>query len=77
MIHTPDGSTLRACLGEDVEKGTWKEIDAGTVLTNYQRFADAVRAGKTQEPGFRHAANLQKILDLALLTEKERRELAV
>lgn len=77
VIHTPDGSTLRACLGEDTEKGIWKEIDAGTVLTNYQRFIDAIRAGKTQEPGFRHAADLQKILDLALLTEKERRELAV
>ncbi len=77
VIHTPDGSTLRACLGEDIEKGIWKDIDAGTVLTNYQRFIDAIRAGKTQEPGFRHAADLQKILDLALLTEKERRERAV
>jgi predicted dehydrogenase len=77
VIHTPDGSALRACLGEDIEKGIWKDIDAGTVLTNYQRFIDAIRAGKTQEPGFRHAADLQKILDLALLTEKERRELAV
>jgi predicted dehydrogenase len=77
VIHTPDGSTLRACLGEDIEKGIWRDIDAGTVLTNYQRFIDAIRAGKTEEPGFRHAADLQKILDLALLTEKERRELAV
>ncbi|KQS84746.1 MULTISPECIES: Gfo/Idh/MocA family protein [unclassified Rhizobium] len=77
VIHTPDGSTLRACLGEDIEKGIWKDIDAGTVLTNYQRFIDAVRAGKTAEPGFRHAADLQKVLDLAMLTEKERRELAV
>lgn len=77
VIHTPDGSTLRACLGEDIEKGIWKDIDAGTVLTNYQRFIDAIRAGRTEEPGFRHAADLQKILDLALVTEKERRELAV
>jgi predicted dehydrogenase len=77
VIHTPDGSTLRACLGDDIEKGIWKDIDAGTVLTNYQRFIDAVRAGKTGEPGFRHAADLQKVLDLAMVTEKERRELAV
>ena len=77
VIHTPDGSTLRACLGADIEKGIWKDIDAGTVLTNYQRFIDAVRAGKTAEPGFRHAADLQKVLDLAMVTEKERRELAV
>ncbi len=77
VIHTPDGSTLKACLGDDIEKGIWKDIDAGTVLTNYQRFIDAVRAGKTVEPGFRHAADLQKVLDLAMVTEKERRELAV
>ena len=77
VIHTPDGSTLKACLGEDIEKGVWKDIDAGTVLTNYQRFIDAVRAGKQAEPGFRHAAELQKVLDLAMVTEKERRELSV
>jgi len=77
VIHTPDGSTLKACLSDDIEKGIWKDIDAGTVLTNYQRFIDAIRAGKTAEPGFRHAADLQKVLDLAMVTEKERRELAV
>ncbi|WP_426228478.1 Gfo/Idh/MocA family protein [Pararhizobium sp. DWP3-4] len=77
VIHTPDGSMLKACLGDDIEKGIWKNIDAGTVLTNYQRFIDAVRAGKTVEPGFRHAADLQKVLDLAMVTEKERRELKV
>ena len=77
VIHTPDGSTLHACLGKDVEKGIWQEVDAGTVLTNYQRFIDAIAAGKTEEPGFRHAAELQKVLDLAMVTEKERRELAV
>lgn len=77
VIHTPDRSTLKACLGDDIEKGIWKDIDAGTVLTNYQRFIDAVRAGKPAEPGFRHAADLQKVLDLAMVTEKERRELAV
>jgi predicted dehydrogenase len=77
VIHTPDGSTLKACLGDDIEKGIWRDIDAGTVLTNYQRFIDAVRAGKPAEPGFRHAADLQKVLDLAMVTEKERRELAV
>jgi len=77
VIHTPDGSTLKACLGDDIEKGIWRDVDAGEVLTNYQRFIDAVREGKTVEPGFRHAADLQKVLDLAMVTEKERRELSV
>ena len=70
-------STLLACLGADVETATWRDVDAGTVPTNYQRFVAAVREGKAEDPGFRHAANLQKVLDLAMETEAGRRELAV
>ncbi|MCJ8052806.1 Gfo/Idh/MocA family oxidoreductase [Shinella curvata] len=77
VIHSTEGSQLRGCLGEDVEKAIWRDIDAGTVPTNYQRFAAAVLAGQPVEPGFRHAADLQKILDLAIETEKERREMKV
>jgi predicted dehydrogenase len=77
VIHSTEGSRLRGCLGEDVEKAVWREIDAGTVPTNYQRFAAAVVANQQVEPGFRHAADLQKVLDLAIETEKERRELKV
>jgi predicted dehydrogenase len=77
VVHMPEGATLRACLGDDVEKGIWQTIDPGTVFTNYQRFIDAIKVGKTAEPGFRHAADLQKVLDLALDTERERREMSV
>jgi predicted dehydrogenase len=73
--HRHNGSTLRVVLGDDAETGTWKEMDVEPVETNYQRFAEAVKTGKTQEPSFRHAANLQKVLDLALVTDRERREL--
>lgn len=77
VIHSTEGSRLRGCLGEDVEQATWRDIDAGEVPTNYQRFAAAVAAGAMVEPGFRHAADLQRVLDLAIETEKERRELKV
>ncbi|MFB2550121.1 Gfo/Idh/MocA family protein [Ensifer soli] len=77
LRHTPDGSWLSGCLGSDVETAVWREIDAGTVPTNYQRFAAAVAAGEQVDPGFRHAANLQKVLDLAVVTERDRRELTV
>lgn len=72
--HTPNGSSLRACFGEDAETAEWQELDAGRVPTNYQRFYEAVRDGVNDEPDFRHAANLQKALDLAFVTERERRE---
>lgn len=77
VVHTPQGSFLKGCLGEDVETAVWREIDAGTVPTNYQRFVEAVRAGQMVEPGFRHAANLQKVLDLAIETERERCEIEI
>lgn len=77
VIHRLDGSSLRACLREDVEKAVWREIEVDPVETNYQKFIIAIRSGYMQEPSFRHAANLQKILDLAMLTEVERRELVV
>ncbi len=75
--HRHDGSRLRVCLGEDVESGTWDEMAVPPVPTNYDRFVEAVRAGKGLEPSFRHAANLQKVLDLATVSESQRKELAV
>lgn len=77
VIHRPDRSALRACLQEDVELAVWKEIEVDPVATNYQKFIAAIQEGRSQEPNFRHAANLQKILDLAMVTELERRELTV
>lgn len=75
--HRHDGSTLRTCLGADAETGTWSDVECPPVPTNYQRFVDAVKLGKTQEPSFRHATNLQKVLDLATVTETDRCEHAV
>jgi predicted dehydrogenase len=73
--HRHDWSKLRVCLGDDVETGDWKDMEVGTVETNYQRFAQAVKAGKNMEPSFRHAANLQKVLDLAIVSDAQLKEL--
>ncbi|GLQ55703.1 Gfo/Idh/MocA family protein [Devosia nitrariae] len=72
--HRHDWSKLYACLGADAETGTWSEIEVGAVPTNYQRFYEAVKTGRTLEPSFRHATNLQRVLDLAALTDRDRRE---
>lgn len=77
VSHRPDISELRGCLGDDVESATWRDIEVAPVPTNYQRFVEAVVTGTPQDPNFRHAANLQKVLDLAMVTERERRELKV
>ena len=74
--HRHDGSQLRVCMGADVETGTWVEMEAPPVETNYQRFAQAVRTGNSMQPDFRHAAELQKVLDLAIISDSEHKEVA-
>jgi predicted dehydrogenase len=64
------------CLGENAETGSWEEMAVDPVPTNYERFAAAVKAGVNDQPDFRHATNLQKVLDLATMTDRERREMA-
>ena len=68
------GTLLRLSVGEDVPTGTWREIKAEPVQTNYQRFAEAVQTGVTTEPSFRHAARLQRLLDLALVAGRDHQE---
>lgn len=75
--HTPDATELMTCLGEDVQTGVWRAAAAPPVATNYQRFAEAVRGGRGGDPTFRHAAGLQRILDLATVTDTTRAEGAV
>ena len=74
LSHGHWGTLLRVCAGDDVATSTWREVKADPVPTNYQRFAEAVRTGIQSEPGFRHAAGLQKVLDLALVADRDRRE---
>ncbi|MER9306254.1 Gfo/Idh/MocA family oxidoreductase [Mesorhizobium sp. M0293] len=75
VVHNLDGSALKVCVGDNVENAIWEEVDAGTVATNYQRFVDAVRTGVQAEPSFHHAAELQKVLDLAVVSDEKRAEL--
>ena len=77
MIYDTGTSTLRACLGEDVHTARWHDVPFEPVQTNYQRFVAAVRAGKTQEPSFRRAANIQKVLDAAMASHASGRDEAV
>lgn len=77
VLHTTKGSKLRACVGEDVEKAVWRNIVPSPVETNYQKFAAAVKSGQNQEPSFRHAANLQRVLDLAQASDSQHTELAL
>jgi predicted dehydrogenase len=55
-------TSLRACDGDNVRDQSWRLIRCPAVPTNYARFVEAVRTGQTIEPGFRRAAELQRVL---------------
>lgn len=74
LSHGHWGTLLRVCIGADVATSTWREVSAPPVRTNYQRFADAVHSGVQEDPDFRHAAELQRVLDLALVAGRDRQE---
>jgi predicted dehydrogenase len=77
MIYDTGRSYLRACMGADLDTANWRDIPYDPVETNYQRFIAAVRAGKTQDPSFRRAADIQKVLDTAQVSDREHRDVAV
>ena len=77
VMNDLKGSSLKFCAGGNVDDAVWQTIDAGSVPTNYQRFTDAVRTGRPPEPSFRHAAELQKVLDLALVSAERGAGLSV
>ena len=59
-------SRLRACLREDLETATWREIATTPVPKSYARFIAAIRGGPVATPDFARGAELQAILDDAL-----------
>lgn len=71
VTHRSDGTDMRVCLGDDVEAAAWKDIEVDDVITNYQRFYDAVKAGKVAEPSFAQATKLQQVLDLSVTSDAD------
>ena len=56
-------TTIRMCSGADVHTQSWRDLACDPVATNYQRFIEAIRLGRNAEPSFRHAAELQRVID--------------
>lgn len=65
-------SSLRASLGDDMLKPVWRDLPTPAVQTNYERFIAAVRAGTPVLPDFARGAALQKVLDLAVESDKQK-----
>jgi len=66
-------SSLRICVGPDIDTQTWREEKLEPVATTYQRFVAAVASGENGVPSFRRAAEIQRILDLCFAQDEARR----
>jgi predicted dehydrogenase len=72
VLGNNEKSILRGSLDEDMLTGTWADLPAPAVPTNYQRFVAAIRAGTSVLPDFARGAALQKVLDLAVASDEAR-----
>jgi predicted dehydrogenase len=70
-------SSLEACIGPDIETQTWSPVECPTTPRNEERFLIALLSGENGDPSFRHAAAVQKLLDLAFVSDAEGRMLPV
>ncbi|KQT83077.1 Gfo/Idh/MocA family oxidoreductase [Aurantimonas sp. Leaf443] len=70
-------STLDVCLGADVDTATWKRVECPVTPRNEHRFAMALMTGENGQPDFRHAAEIQKLLDLCIVSDREGRRMEV
>jgi predicted dehydrogenase len=69
LEHGQAYSNLRLCNGANVHAQAWRDVICEPVATNYQKFAAAVASSVNDAPDFRHAAMLQKTLDLCFTPE--------
>jgi predicted dehydrogenase len=63
-------SRLRASVGADILEGKWVDVETPAVKTNYERFVAAIRDGRQELPDFARGAALQKVLDLAMESDR-------
>lgn len=76
---TNDGplGTLELSVGKDHRAATWRKMRLGGVPENYERFVRGVADGTPMDPDFATATALQRVIDLAALSDLEGRRLSV
>lgn len=83
MLHGTEGalrvetdgkaSALHASLGQDVHTHTWREVALEPTMRNARAFVDALNSGVNGEPSFRRAAEIQAVIDAAMVSAAEDR----
>jgi predicted dehydrogenase len=66
-------TTYSICAGRDADPGTWRERRARPVPSIYRRFVTAVRTGRSAQPDFARGAQVQRVLDACVLSDRQGR----
>ena len=70
-------SRLDGCFGPDLDTQRWRPIPTPETPRNEARFVEALQTGVNGQPDFRHAATVQRLLDLCFQSDREGRTLRV
>lgn len=65
-LDRPAPETLRACLGENIDKVAWENVECPDTPDMYRRFVESVRDGKQGQTSFEGAVKVQACLEASL-----------
>jgi len=69
-------TTLMLCRGNDIHRTQWKEVRCPDTPNIYQRFVKSIRTTKNDQPDFSRGAEIQKVLDACMQSNKTGRTVA-
>jgi len=77
VLYENSVSQLRVCEGTDLVAAQWHEVATTNNLSSYQRFIEAIVSGQRADPDFRRGAELQKVLDAAVESDEQGRDVQI
>lgn len=70
-LDRPAPETLKVCLGDNVDKLAWVNVECPDTPNMYQRFVDSIRTGKQGQTSFEGAVKVQACLEASLKSWSE------
>ena len=61
---------LEICAGKDRHSAKWRTIKCRKTPSIYQRFIQSIKTGKNDQPDFARGAEIQKVLDACIQSDK-------
>ena len=71
-LDRPAPETLKICVGENVDKLVWENVECPETPNMYRRFVDSIREGKQGQTSFEGAAKVQAYLDASMESAEAR-----